>query len=389
MEWIEILPIALAVASPRSQSKPMLTIVYVQKDPDGANELAKSLGLDYRVVHCPECQTALAGARRRDSHALILDLEVGAEEPFTLLEELRRIADAPPVLALSRSDDPRPVVRALRSGATDVLRKPPRAAEIRSALIRCLGEPERDIPYPIGNFAAARELGRQIKAFAEHDFPILITGESGTGKELATRAIHNFSARKHGPQIARNCAALPTELIESELFGSTEGAFTGAADRPGAFELAHGGTLFLDEIGDASAETQVKLLRALESGSVWRLGAKEPREVDVRFISATSRDLKEAMAQGSFRPDLFYRIETLQLRIPPLRERIEDIPILTRAFLREAGKGCKDIGEDALDKLVGYRWPGNIRQLRNAIQRAVVLSGGRELIRAEDIVVQD
>ncbi|HUX40002.1 MAG TPA: sigma-54 dependent transcriptional regulator [Rectinemataceae bacterium] len=365
----------------------MFTVLYLQKDLEGVKSLLSSLELDYRIVHSPKCESVLEPSRLREAQLLLLDLECGEEDPFVFLEKLGRIAGAPPVLALTSRGDPRTIVRAVRSGATDVLLKPPRATEVRDALIRCITPNDGNSAFPAGTSAIAEGLRRDILAFAKHDYPILITGESGTGKELAAQALHNLSTRKTHRHVARNCAALPTELIESELFGSTKGAFTGAADRPGAFELADGGTLFLDEIGDASQETQVKLLRALESGYVWKLGARQPQAVDVRFVSATSRNLEEAMARGSFRPDLFYRIETLRLHLPSLRERREDLPDLARFFLREAGRGCKDFGQDALDKLLDYDWPGNIRQLRNAVQRAVVLSGTRDLIKAEDIVV--
>lgn len=365
----------------------MFTVLYVQKDLEGVKSLSASLELDYRIVHCPKCESILDSSRLREAQVLLLDLECGEEDPFAFLEKLGRMAGAPPVLALTSRGDPRTIVRAVRSGATDVLLKPPRPAEIRDALIRCMAPREGYSAFPAGTSAVSEGLRRDMLAFAKHDYPILITGESGTGKELAAQAIHNLSARKTHRHVARNCAALPTELIESELFGATKGAFTGAADRPGAFELADGGTLFLDEIGDASRETQVKLLRALESGVIWRLGARQPQSVDVRFVSATSRNLEEAMARGSFRPDLFYRIETLRLQMPALRERREDLPDLARLFLREAGRGGKDFGQEAMDKLLGYDWPGNIRQLRNAVQRAVVLSGTRDLIKAEDIVL--
>ena len=365
----------------------MLTVLYLQKDLEGVKSLSSSLELDSRIVHSPKCESTLEDSRLREAQALLLDLECGEEDPYAFLEKVGRMAGAPPVLALTSRGDPRAIVRAVRSGAVDVLLKPPRAVEVRDALARCIGVKENVSVFPAGISAAAESLRRNILDFAGHDYPILITGESGTGKELAAQAIHRLSARKTRRHVARNCAALPTELIESELFGSTRGAFTGASDRPGAFELADGGTLFLDEIGDASQETQVKLLRAIESGSVWRLGARQACAVDVRLVSATSRNLEEAMARGAFRNDLFYRIETLRLHLPPLRERREDLPVLARLFLREAGKGRKDFEEAALDKLLGYDWPGNIRQLRNAIQRAVVLSGGRELIKSEDIVV--
>ena len=365
----------------------MRTIFDVETDPDRARALASSLGLDYRVIHCPECADALASARRGEAHAVIIDLEVQRCDPFLLLEELGKLVEAPPILAITGVGDPRPVVRAIRFGAADVLHRSARPPDIREVLGRCLGGAEEEASFFLGTSSAMEAIKRDLRNFARWDFPLLITGESGTGKELAAKALHELSGRKTGPHVARNCAALPSELVESELFGAHRGAFTGSSDRPGAFELADGGTLFLDEIGEASPETQTKLLRALESGGVWRLGARAPVRVDVRFVSATNRDLEEAMDRGRFRPDLFYRIETLRLRIPPLREHREDIPILARHFVRTAARGGKDLSRAALQKLTDFDWPGNVRQLRNAAQRAVVLSGERETIGDDDIVL--
>lgn len=344
-----------------------------------------SLGLDFRIVSCPECGQALERARRREGQAYLVDLEGQRCDPFALIDQLGRLAGPAPLIACTLSADPRRIVRAVRSGALEVLAKPLKATELRETLAACLGDPERSLGALVGVSPAMERIRRELQSFAAYDYPLLITGESGTGKELAARAIHELSRRSSGPYMARNCAALPRDLVESELFGSSRGAFTGASDRPGAFELADGGSLFLDEIGDASLHSQAKLLRALESGTVWRLGARNPVEVDVRLVSATSKDLGEAMARGRFRADLFYRIETLRLHIPPLRERREDILVLARHFLRGAGLGRKDLGSSAAALLLEQSWPGNVRQLRNAVLRAVVASGGRDLIEAEDL----
>ena len=369
------------------QSCRMKTIIDIESDPQTALALSPLFSLDYRVLHCPGRDGALEAARKHEASAYILDLDLESDDPFDLLEGLGRLGNLSPVLALTARGDPRRVVRAIRMGAVDVLPKPARPPDIRDILTKCmLRHDERELFF-LGDSAAIAEIRRQIEVCAQWDFPILITGESGTGKELAARSIHELSKRRERAHVARNCATLPSALIESELFGSSRGAFTGASDRPGAFELADGGTLFLDEIGDASPETQAKLLRALESGSIWRLGARQAVKVDVRFVSATSRNLEAAMAEGSFRPDLFYRVETLRISIPPLRERPEDIEPIARHFIRDAAHGCKDIAAAAIERLACYAWPGNVRQLRNAIQRAVVLSGGRETIRVEDIVL--
>jgi transcriptional regulator with PAS, ATPase and Fis domain len=259
--------------------------------------------------------------------------------------------------------------------------------DLTVAVARAIGRLSEDSTPFVGTSPAMRTIMQQIRAFAGTCFPLLITGESGTGKDLAARTLHELSARKKAAFIARNCAAIPENLVASELFGSAKGAYTGAVDRPGAFELAEGGTLFLDEIGESSPEVQATLLRALESGEFWRLGARASTKSEVRFISATSRDLDKAVEMGSFRRDLLYRIETLRLHLPPLRERPEDIAPLAKFLVCEAAPGRKAVSEDALALLMTGRWPGNVRQLRNVMQRAIVLSGMREEIAERDIVI--
>ncbi|MDP3178490.1 MAG: sigma 54-interacting transcriptional regulator, partial [Spirochaetaceae bacterium] len=211
-------------------------------------------------------------------------------------------------------------------------------------------------------------------------------GESGTGKEIAARALSELSPRRSKPFVPRNCAALPESLAESELFGCERGAFTDAVARPGAFELADQGVLFLDEIGEASLPLQAKLLRVLESGESWRLGAKSCARIDVRLVSATARDLSAAAAANTFRKDLLYRIETLVLKLPPLRARREDIPDLAAHFALEASRGRTIPGRGALEKLHAHEWPGNVRELRNVVHRALVLAHGAEEIHSDHIV---
>jgi len=224
-----------------------------------------------------------------------------------------------------------------------------------------------------------------IEKVADTDATVLVRGESGTGKELVARELHERSTtRNSGAFVAVNCAALPTELIESELFGHEKGAFTGAAARrKGKFEQANGGTLFLDEIGDMSANVQAKLLRALEERRIERLGGDESIPVDVRIVSATHRALEEEIAEGNFRADLFYRLRVVTIDIAPLRERREDIPLLTTTFARQAaerhGLPQRPLDRDALRKLIEYDWPGNVRELKNVIERAAIMSEGNEL----------
>jgi two-component system response regulator HydG len=241
----------------------------------------------------------------------------------------------------------------------------------------------------VGNSEAMQQVFRQLKLAADSDVTVLLTGESGTGKELAARAIHRQSIRRNKPFMAINCAAIPAELLESELFGHAQGAFTGASrDRAGLFEVAHGGTLFLDEIGDVSPATQVKLLRVLQEREIRRLGETTPRPVDVRLVTATNRDLMQLVNSEKLREDFYYRIHVFAIRLPPLRERRDDIPLLVEHFirqLREQGKRSPDatridgIARDTLDVLTSYHWPGNVRELRNAIEHASVLASGDRL----------
>jgi len=241
----------------------------------------------------------------------------------------------------------------------------------------------------LGESSAIQEVLVKIEQMAPVSSTVLVEGESGTGKELVAQAIHHLSPRRSGPFIAVNCAALPDTLLESELFGHEKGAFTGAAERRlGRFELANGGTIFLDEIGEIPPALQVKLLRVLESRSFFRLGGTQPIRVDVRVIAATNRSLKEAIAVGDFRDDLFYRLNVLNIYLPPLRERRTDIPVLIRRFVRdlatEHGRVFKGITPEAMQILIDAQWPGNVRQLRNLVESMVVLAPGRE-IRPSDI----
>jgi transcriptional regulator with GAF, ATPase, and Fis domain len=237
----------------------------------------------------------------------------------------------------------------------------------------------------VGNSPAIRKLKERIAKVAPTNAGVLIQGESGTGKELVARAIHRSGARKDGPFLALNCAALPENLIESELFGHEKGAFTGAVSaKKGYFELASGGTLFLDEIGDLPAILQPKLFRALQEGEIQPLGATRPVRIDIRLVTATNRDLEKASAQNEFRPELYYRLNVASIRIPPLRQRAEDIPALAFHFLeifrKEAGRAVQGIAPEALDILRNYQWPGNIRELQNVIQRALVFGSGEWIV---------
>jgi DNA-binding NtrC family response regulator len=227
----------------------------------------------------------------------------------------------------------------------------------------------------VGGSLAMRRIFAVLERAAASNAPVLLLGESGTGKELAARAVHEHSARKDGPFVVFDCGASSESLIESDLFGHVKGSFTGAlADRPGAFELAHGGTLFLDEIGDLPVSLQPKLLRMLEAGEVTRLGGRRPEKFDVRVVAATHRDLAEEVARGGFRGDLYYRLAVVEVHLPPLRQRLEDVEELAKVFLTREGRPQDDIASENLNRLRAYHFPGNVRELRNIITRAVALS---------------
>jgi DNA-binding NtrC family response regulator len=363
----------------------MEKILDVESDPLEAGALATILAGEYRLVHCPDPRRALDAMELEAPAAVLFDIGAPGSGGLETLSSLAGRAARPPVIVMGPSADPRAVVRAVRCGAADYLAKPLELRELKSAL-RSIIVPPSPAPF-VGMSPVTIRAAELVRRYARSDFPVLILGESGTGKEIAARAIHELSRRSCAPFMARNCAALPDELIESELFGSARGAFTGAIERPGAFELAKGGTLFLDEIGEARLPVQAKLLRVLESGEFWRLGDSKARRIDIRLVSATSRDLRRGAAESGFRPDLFYRIETLVLELAPLRERAEDIRGLADHFILKAAGGGKFLSEFAYEKLEHYGWPGNVRQLRNVVHRAIVLSGDLEEIREDHIVM--
>lgn len=315
------------------------------------------------------------------------------------LEALTKIREADPfalVVMISGHGTIDTAVEATRRGAYDFLEKPLDTDRIllvvRNALQQrgLLTENARlkdqvQSRYEIvGRSFAIRQVLERIEKVAPTDARVLITGENGTGKELVARAIHRLSARSEGPFIEVNCAAIPSELIESELFGHMKGSFTGAhEDRAGKFELAHGGTLFLDEIGDMSMAAQAKVLRALQEGLVTRVGSAKPIQVDVRVLSATNKELAGEIREGRFREDLLHRLNVIPLHVPPLGERREDIPMLVRHFsdlaIRESHLTPRTFAEEALEKLQRMDWSGNVRELRNTVERLLILSSGEQV----------
>jgi two-component system, NtrC family, nitrogen regulation response regulator GlnG len=327
-----------------------------------------------------------------DGNLVITDVILPDENGFDLIPRIKRLRPDLPVVVMSAQNTILTAITAAERGAFDYLPKPFDLKELTAVVQRALASPQarREVPSDkdggedrlplIGRSPAMQEIYRVIARLTQTDLTVMIMGESGTGKELVARALHDYGKRRHGTFVAVNMAAIPKELVESELFGHERGAFTGATNRGiGRFEQAEGGTLFLDEIGDMPLEAQTRLLRVLQQGEYTTVGGRTPIKTDVRIIAATNRDLRQLIQQGLFREDLYYRLNVVPLRLPPLRERVEDIPDLVRHFLRKAeeeGLPAKHLDGDALDLLRHHRWPGNVRELENLIRRLAVLHSG-------------
>jgi len=358
----------------------------------------------YNVIEAADTKEAREQIERGRPDLLLLDLNLPGESGMEFLQSLPKSEDTPLVVVITAHGSERTAVQAIKSGAYDYLSKPFEVDELRLVVKNALEKiqlrrenqalkeqlaTDQGFGRLIGTSPAMRRVYDLIEKVAETDVTVLLLGESGTGKELVAREIHERSARRDGPFVAVNCAAVPSELIESELFGHEKGAFTGASQqRKGKFELAHTGTILLDEIGDMSLTTQAKVLRAVETREIERLGGTGCIPVDVRIISATHKDLEAEITAGRFRQDLYYRLRVVTIKLPALRERREDIPVLARAFCARLAatyqsKSCQ-VAPDAMTRLMAYSWPGNVRELRNVIERSVVLCDGEEL-HAEDL----
>jgi nitrogen regulation protein NR(I) len=347
----------------------------------------------YEVTTAGDGEQALGVLHKTPVHVVVTDLvmpKIGG------MDLLRRVsADFPdvPVIVITAHGSVDSAVTALKAGAFDYITKPFEQDELKKVIAKAArahdlerqnvheigGDSGR--PPLVGESQAMRAIYEMIAKVADSPSTVLVTGESGTGKELIARALHRGSSRREKPLIKVNCAAIPKDLVESELFGYERGAFTGAvSSKPGRFELADGGTLFLDEIGEVPVEMQVKLLRALQESEFERVGGIKTLRVDVRLIAATNRDLKQLIADGKFREDLYYRLAVVPIALPPLRERREDIPLLVRHFVRKyderLGKRVEGIEDEALQLLMGYAWPGNIRELENLMERSVLFADG-------------
>jgi DNA-binding NtrC family response regulator len=332
---------------------------------------------------------------------LVLDMRMPRKSGIDVLRELAGAPDSPQIIVMTGVQDVPTAVEAMKLGAYDYLSKPTRIEEL-DVLVRKAAEKGQLLrdnvalrsrapgAEPFGGIVTRsgrmQEVLRIIERVAPTNSTVLVLGESGTGKELVARAIHERSARADRSFVPLHCGALAREVFESELFGHEKGAFTGAVStKPGLIELADGGTLFLDEIGEVEPDGQVKLLRVLETGTFFRVGGTRPRRVDVRVVAATNRDLAEAMRTGEFRQDLFYRINTITVSLPPLRDRPDDIAVLARHFVEtKTTYGTRRLGDKALALIESYAWPGNVRELLHAIERAVILAKGDE-IQPEDL----
>ena len=342
----------------------------------------------------------LAGARIRLAEEriqlVLADLQLPDGTGLDLLEEIREEREEVPVILMTAYGTVETAVKAMKLGAFDYVVKPFSVDEIDALMRRALGHrrAEREIAYlrevaggefegMVAASAGMRQVVEAVERVAPTPSTVLVTGETGVGKELVARAIHARSGHRDGLFVALNCAAIPSDLLEAELFGVVRGAFTGATDtRPGKFELADGGTLFLDEIGDMPAAMQAKLLRTLQEGTVERLGSNVPRHVDTRIVAATHRDLPGMVEDNSFRADLYYRLNVFPIHVPPLRERRQDIAPLAlgmvERFAAREGRQVR-LEESAVRRLEGYAWPGNVRELNNVLERAVILTRGRTL----------
>jgi DNA-binding NtrC family response regulator len=359
----------------------------------------------YEVAVADSAEAALAQLREGPADLVLTDLALG--QGLSGMDVLREVKASRPetaVVMITAHGSEKVAVQAMKAGAQDYLPKPFDNDEIRIIVQRALEHTrlqrehrmlleriDRELRFEnlVGSGPAMRRVFEMIEKVAETDLTVLVRGESGTGKELVAQALHQRSPRRGRPFVAVNCAAISRELVESELFGHEKGAFTGAdARRIGRFEAAGGGTIFLDEIGDMAPETQAKVLRVLEERSLERVGSTKPVEVDVRVIAATHRDLEAEVKRGRFREDLYYRLKVVQIAVPPLRERREDVPALVDRFLSQLaerlGREPRRISAGALAALAGYAWPGNVRELRNVVEQAAVLAPG-EMIGEADL----
>ncbi|MEO7021932.1 MAG: sigma-54 dependent transcriptional regulator [Ktedonobacteraceae bacterium] len=381
-----------------------LTILIVDDEPNLPHQLARYLGKHgYEVYTASDGEAGLCELQKNTPDLLLLDVRLPGMSGLEILAELRKTEPDLPVIMLTAYGDVQTAVAAMKLGASDYLLKGFDLTELllvvrraleTSAMYRELRQLRREksdnyhFHHIVGYSAGMREVFDLVARVARSDTAsVLITGESGTGKEVVAHAIHEQSPRAQGPFHPLNCASIATNLLESELFGYEQYAFTDAKkQKRGLLELADGGTLFLDEVGEMPLDMQAKLLRVLETRSFYRLGGNKEVKINVRVLAATNRDLEMALKQGMFRSDLFYRLAVLSIELPPLRKRPDDILLFASRFLedfnRSLGRAIRRISPEAQHLLMAYQWPGNVRELKNVIERAMILSSGEELLPA-------
>ncbi len=350
------------------------------------NQALSRVGHEVRVTS--NASTLWRWVSSGEGDLVITDVVMPDENAFDMLPRIKRLRPDLPVIVMSAQNTFMTAIRASETGAYEYLPKPFDLTELLTIVTRALSEPRssgRDAlreDHPenmplVGRSPAMQDIYRMLARMMQTDLTVMISGESGTGKELVARALHDYGRRRNGPFVAINMAAIPRDLIESELFGHEKGAFTGAQARStGRFEQAEGGTLFLDEIGDMPMEAQTRLLRVLQQGEYTTVGGRTPIKTDVRIVAATNKDLRTLINQGLFREDLFYRLNVVPLRLPPLRERSEDVPDLVRHFFTQGekeGLQTKHISANGLEVMRRYSWPGNVRELENLVRRLAAL----------------
>ncbi len=370
----------------------MPRILIIDDEPSIRRTLREILEYEkYQIDEAATGMEALASVNETEYDVILCDIKMPEMDGIETLDGIKQITEAP-VIMISGHGTIETAVDAIKKGAYDYIAKPPDLNRLLITLKNALDKSNLTRETKalkkvvsknfemVGESAVITEIRQMISKVAPTQARVLITGENGTGKELVARQLHELSSRSHGPFIEVNCAAIPSELIESQLFGHEKGSFTSAIkQRKGDFELAHGGTLFLDEIGDMSLSAQAKVLRALQENKITRVGGEKDINVDVRIIAATNKKLKEEIEKGRFREDLYHRISVIVIEVPPLRNRKDDVPLLVAHFVdkicTQQGKPRPVFTDDALAELQTYKWTGNIRELHNATERLVILAG--------------
>jgi len=375
------------------------TILIVDDDRPQRDGLQRALVDRYDVLVADEAQKAGAILEAQPVDVLLTDLRMPGDDGLKLLRRAGSLSNPPVSIMMTAYGSIENAVEAMKAGAYHYITKPVNLDELELVIGRALKSRQIEVENAnlheqldrkfglenlIGQSPSMLQMFDIIRQVAPTRASVLITGETGTGKELVAHAVHNLSPRKTGPFVAVHAAALPTTLLESELFGHEKGAFTGAVERrAGRFEMADGGTIFLDEVGELEPAMQVKLLRVLEERKFERVGGNKTIEVDVRLVAATNRDLKTLVGEGKFRDDLFYRLSVVTVNLPPLRERRDDVPLLVATFNRQYSEennvSVREITQEAVNLLMAYDWPGNVRELRNAVEQMVVLARGDRL----------